>query len=371
MNQPSPTPQPAAERLYPAETLRDLTVRLCRAMGSEEGEAALVGRHLINGNLAGHDSHGIGLMPIYVDEVLEKKIFVNRHVRVVADRGAVLQLDGQAGFGQVIGGEAMTLGIARAREFGVAVVALTNTHHLARIGTWGEQCADAGMISIHYVNVHGHPPLVAPFGGRDACYSTNPYCTAIPATDRHPRLILDMATSMVAMGKVRVANNRGVPMPEGCLIDPDGRATNDPGVMYREPRGALLPFGGQVAGHKGYGLALICELLAGALTGGGTNQHDRTSLRIINNMLTIIIDPAAVGDVDSFRRDLDEVTDTVKASRPSEASDGVMVPGDPERRMREKRLAEGIPIDANTWSELMAAARRVGLNEVALAAPEG
>ena len=341
-----------------AERLEELCREICRRGGSDETEAALVARHLVEANLSGHDSHGVGVLPTYINSLVEGSLRPNLHVTVAADLGAILRLDGNGGYGQVIGTEAMELGIARARELGVAVVALRRSHHLGRIGAWGEQCAAAGLVSIHYVNATGYRPLVAPFGARCARYTTNPYCTAIPATGANPAIILDMATSTVAFGKIRVAYNRGELAPEDALIDATGRETRDPGVMFADPRGALQPFGR----HKGYGLGLVCELLAGALTNGGgmlPEHHEGTV--ISNNMLTIILDPAEIADAAWFRNEVDAITAHMKGSPTAEGVDAVMVPGDPERKARAERGANGVPLDEETWRQIVEAAAKLGL----------
>ena len=340
------------------ERLRSVVRAICRQTGSEDREADLVAHHLVLANLSGHDSHGAGMIPAYMTSLQGGGLQVNQHVSVDSDSGPILSLNGNAGYGQVIGDEAMARGIARVAEQGVAVVALKNSHHLGRIGSWGEQCAVAGMVSIHYVNAPAYRPIVAPFGGSDARYSTNPYCTAVPATDSNPAMIFDMATSNIAMGKVRVAHNKGVDVPPGSLIDADGNETNDPGVMYRDPRGALR----SVGNHKGYGLALVCELLAGALTNGGGQLPERpTGPIIVNNMLSVILDPKAIGEVGFFLQEIDKITEYVTASPPAPGVDEVMVPGDPERKMRAERQANGIPIDDQSWRQIVDAAGQVGL----------
>jgi len=342
-----------------AERLRALVRAICVSAGSDEREAGLVAHHLVAANLAGHDSHGVGMMPAYMASVPNGRLHLNQHVSVIAENGPILRLDGNVGFGQVIGGEAMELGIARAREHGVAVAALVNSHHLGRIGSWGEQCAEAGMVSIHYVNSVGWRPIVAPFGGSDARYTTNPYCTAVPAAGGRPAMVLDMATSNIAMGKVRVAHNKGEPVAEGSLIDAEGRPTRDPGVMYREPKGALL----SVGRHKGYGLALVCEMLAGALSGGGGHRPAHFNGQvIINNMLSVIIDPAALGDAAAFRAEVEAITDHVTASPPAPGVERVLVPGDPERIARADREANGVPVDDETLRQVIAAGETVGLD---------
>jgi uncharacterized oxidoreductase len=259
----------------------------------------------------------------------------------------------------------MEAGIAKARETGLALVALRNSHHLGRIGTWAEQCLEANFVSMHFVNVIGSPPRVAPFGGSDARFGTNPVCIGVPAGEGEP-VVLDMATSRIAMGKARVAKNKGEQVADGCLIDSQGYPTRNPKVVFEPPIGALLPFGD----HKGSGLALMCELLGAALTGGITIPpgRDRPSA-IINNMLSIIIDPGALGSASAFRAEVERVKAWVKASPPAPGTKALMVAGEPERNIRVRRLAEGIPVDAETWREIVEAAQSVGVERSALAAP--
>lgn len=343
---------------FAADKLADLIAAICRRSGSEEDEAQLVARHLVASNLAGHDSHGVGMLPTYIEHALDGRLKLNLHAQVAQDSGPVLLIDGGMGHGHVIAYEAMQMGLARAREHGLALVGLRNSHHIGRIGAWGEMCAEAGFISIHWVNAMGHDAFVAPWGGSDARFVTNPYCTAIPATDGGPPIILDFATSKIAMGKVRVAFNKGVEVPPEALIDAEGRPTRDPGVMFREPRGALLTMGQ----HKGYGLAMICDILAGALTGGGAYLPERAGRGAIqNNMLCVILDPNVFGDAEGFRREIDAYVAWVKASPPQPGVDEVLAPGDPERKARAERGADGIPVDERTWEEIVAAAAKVGL----------
>ncbi|HEX6958504.1 MAG TPA: malate/lactate/ureidoglycolate dehydrogenase [Ferrovibrio sp.] len=349
-----------------AENLTAAVRHIVLAGGSNEREAALVAENLVLANLMGHDSHGVGMLPQYILAVVEKRLKVNAAPSVVGDHGAILNLDGNMGYGQVIGHDAMEMGIRRAREHGVCIVSLRNSHHIGRIGHWGEQCAAAGMVATHYVNVVGRPPLVAPFGGSDARFATNPYCCALPAVeDGGEPIVLDMATSKIAMGKVRVAMNKGEKVAPETLIDSHGHPTDDPRIMFgnKGPLGAILAFGG----HKGSGLAVIVELLAGALTGGGT-LHDGNWQRntITNNMFSVIVDPARLGGADTWRAELADFVKWVKASpaAPGENTEkwgGVLVAGEPERRSRARRLAEGIPVDATTWGEIVEAGKSVGV----------
>ena len=349
--------------------LRQLVSTILGRGGSEPTEAALVAGHLVDANLAGHDSHGVGLIPMYVRHIKEGLVVPNTSAKVLKDDGAFLMFDGQRGFGRRAAGEAMTAAMARCRETGVTVVTLANSHHVGRVGAYGELASEAGLVSIHFVNVADHAGLVAPFRGSDSRFSTNPVCISMPATASQPALLLDMATSGVAMGKVLVARRAGQRMPEGNLIDAQGRPTTDPEVMYRDPRGSLLSFGA----HKGYALAVLTELLAGAMSGGGTIQPENPRRgAVVNNMFSVLVDPTRLAGVDWMRREIDGFVSYVKASPPADAANPVLVPGDPERISRAERLRAGVPLDATTWAELVGAGETMGVTRAqaeALAGP--
>jgi hydroxycarboxylate dehydrogenase B len=324
--------------------------------GSDAREAKLVAENLVTANLTGHDSHGIGMIPRYVESLKEGGLAPNRHPSVKLDGGALLALDGEAGYGQVIGLEATGMAIERAKQHGVCVMALANAHHLCRIGQWAEQAVAQGLVSISFVNVISRS-IVAPFGGSDARFGTNPCTIGIPLAGQPP-FILDMATSGVAQGKVRVAHNKGDTLAPGLLLDDKGNPTTDPRYGVIDPLGALTTFGL----HKGYGLAVACELLGGALSGGGTwHSTDRTKKRVLNGMLSILIDPAKLGTASDFEREARAFIDWVKQSPPAPGADRVRIAGDPERETRARREKEGVPVDATTWAEIHAAAAKVGI----------
>ncbi len=339
--------------------LREIVSCIVTKGGSGPEEAQAVANGLVEANLAGHDSHGVVLLHTYMESVGEIGLHPNQHAKIVADNGFSIVVDGQRGYGQIIAGEAMTFGIERAQSHGLALVALRNTHHIGRVGQWAELVSAADMISIHFVNTVDRPANVAPFRGSDSRFGTNPFVCALPAKNGE-QIILDMATSGVANGKIRVARNKGEAVAPGLLIDAHGQPTTDPHVMFSDDeRGSMLPMGK----HKGYGLAVICELLAGALTGGGVHHGGMgVSGTIINNMLTIIIDPTTINDSGEFDNYLEAFVDWVKDSPPANLGSPVLVPGDPERQMREKRRTEGIPLDDNTWDQILAAGEHVGIS---------
>ncbi len=341
----------------PHEPLHRYVVSIFRAAGSEPAEAHRIADHLVEANLVGHDSHGVGIIPLYLDFFARGQVLPNQHASIVSRTGAVAVVDGNRGYGQVIAYETMRLAVDIAREFGVAVTALRNSFHIGRIGHWTEQCARDGMASLHFVNVVGHDPLVAPYGGTDARFATNPVSIGLPGTDG-PLCMLDMATSKIALGKARVALNAGVEVPEGTLIDAAGNPTRDPAAMFTEPQGALVAMGE----HKGSGLAIMAELLAGALGGATTMQpeHPRPG-GPINGMLSIVIDPTATGDRTFLEAEAGAFLDYVKGSPPREAGGEVLIPGEPEQRSRDRRMTDGIPLSEGAWRALIAAGRSVGV----------
>lgn len=344
--------------LITEQQLKKVLHEILRHAGSDEFEAGLVADHLVRANLTGHDSHGAGMLPTYIRSVQAGLLLPGTSAGLVRDDGSILVFDGQRGYGQRVAAESMDAAIRRCRETGLVVMALRNAHHIGRVGSYGEQSIAAGLVSLHFVNVSDHAPLVVPFGGRDARYSTNPICLAMPATASTPAILLDMATSKIALGKARVAQNTGTSVAPGQLLDHRGETTTDPAVMFQEPRGALLPFGD----HKGSGLALFCELLAGVLTGGGTIQPDNPRLgSIVNNMLTFVVDPRRLVDHAWMQTEIDAVVRYVKESPPAPPGGTVMVAGDPERKMLAERQSAGIPVEDVTWEEILKAGELVGL----------
>jgi uncharacterized oxidoreductase len=336
--------------------LRSLAARILCAGGCRPAEAETVADHLVEANLRGHDSHGVGLLPGYCGNLASGKLIPNQKPEIVLQSDSIAVWDGRAGFGQVLARDAMRWAIAAARKHGIAMHGLRNTHHIARVGTYGEMAAEEGLVSLHFVNGIAGVPVVAPFRGREGRFATNPICIAIPGTSGTPPVILDFATSRIAMGKVRVALNAGKPVMPGVLLDAAGRATTDPGVMWSEQRGAALPFGE----HKGSGLALICDLLAGAIVGSGTVHAPGNPDRgVINGMLTIVFDPTRLSSRPAFEAEIDAIIAWVKSAAAADPDLPVLVAGEPERLTRAERLANGIPIDDTTWAQICEAATQL------------
>jgi uncharacterized oxidoreductase len=330
------------------------------AAGSSPAEAEKVAGNLVLANLSGHDSHGVGMVPRYVDAVLEGGLKPNTSVKVNLDIGSMLALDGQQGYGQVVGEQAMELGMARAKQHGSCIMTLGHAHHLGRIGHFAEMAVAQGLVSLHFVNVLSRP-VVAPWGGADGRFGTNPCCIGVPLLGQEP-FVLDFATSRVAQGKMRVAHNKGQQAEPGTLIDEHGHPTNDPAVVVVPQSnglfGALMTFGE----HKGYGMAVACELLGGALSGGGTWHRPTTTARsVYNGMLTVLIDPAKLGTQEAFTEEARAFVESLRQGPAAPGVDHVQIAGEPERAMRVARAKEGITVDTQTWEEIRAAGQKVGL----------
>jgi uncharacterized oxidoreductase len=339
--------------------LRALAHRIVLAGGSSPEEAAVVADHLVTANLMGHDSHGVGMLPSYCRNLAKGLLRPNAKPIVVQQSGSLAVWDGNGGYGQVIARAAMEWAVNAAAVTGIAVHALRNTHHIGRVGTYGEIAADAGFLSITFVNGYSGPPRVTPFRGKEGRFSTNPICIAVPGTDTNPPVILDMATSRIALGKVRVAYNEGRQVISGALVDADGHPTQQPGVIYNAPHGAVLPFGE----HKGYGLALICEILAGAIGGAGVIKSASMPERgILNGWLTFVLDPTRLASQSFIEEEIDALLEWTRSAAPADPDLPVLIAGEPERISRAARERDGIEIDATTWGQIEEAAAGLGIN---------
>lgn len=350
---------PPADRRLAPDTLERFLATVLAGVGARPEDAACVAGHLTDASLKGHDSHGAGRLPLYVRHAATGLVALDAQDRILGDAPVILQIDAQGGWGAPAGFRLIDRAAEKARAHGLAAATLGNVHHLGRIGAYAERAASAGLASVHFVSVADSAPQVAPYRGSDARFGTNPVCIAFPGTTTRPPFVHDMATSRIALGKVRVAANRGVRLPDGCLIDRAGMPTTDPsGMAGPEPQGALTPLGL----HKGYGLALACELFAGVLSGAGTIQPGNVRRGgLQNRMFSILIDPGAFGDTGWMEREIEALTDYALASPPMDWDSPVLCPGDPERAFEGKRRREGIPIDAATLEQLNAAAEAAGV----------
>ncbi|HEX5328019.1 MAG TPA: malate/lactate/ureidoglycolate dehydrogenase [Acetobacteraceae bacterium] len=348
---------------FTPEKLRAVTSLIVRRMGSDSNETQEVADHLVRANMAGHDSHGVGMLPAYVRLLQDGLLVPNQTLETVLDFGALLVLDARRGFGQRMAAEAVRRAAARARELGACVLALRNSAHIGRAGTYGELAVAEGMAFIGYVNVADHRDIAAPWGCGEARLGTNPFVTAVPGADGP--VLLDMATTTIAAGKARVARNKGVAVPEGSLIDAEGQPTDDPKGFIDDHTGALLAFGR----HKGSGLAVMCEIMAGAL-GGGQRAEEPRKGGILNSMFAVLIDVARIGDRATVLAGVEATRAHIRSARVAPGFDEILLPGEPERRAAAER-AGGIPVDERTWEQVREAAGKLGITEAELERANG
>ena len=341
--------------LLDAGVLRECLTQLYAGYGCKDKEASAVADHLVTADLSGHPSHGSGLTPLYVAGIQRGSLVPNRSAEPVPTKGDFLLFDGQSGFGQAIGLQVCDSVLERVEGRGIAVFGLRNVHHLGRLGAYGEYLAERAVISATFTNVVSRP-MVAAFNGRGAVLGTNPICICIPRAVGPP-VLLDFATSTIAVGKARVAFESGKPVPEGTLIDGDGRPTCNPGVMYPqpgEPQGALTP----MAAHKGGGLNLICELLAACIA-GATMDAEHEPGAIINSMVGMAFSAASA---DGAARALEAAIANYAAS-PMQAGHQMHLPGGPEVESRLQLERTGLPIPRATWEAIVGLAGSRGIAE--------
>jgi uncharacterized oxidoreductase len=339
------------------QSLHAVTHLIALRMGSDDAEATEVAEHLVKANLAGHDSHGVGMLPAYVRLLHDKLLVPNQTPDTVLDAGALLVIDARRGYGARMAADAVRRAIGRAKELGACVLALRNSSHIGRIGTYAELATRNGCTFTAFVNVADGRDIAAPFAGAEARFGTNPFCTAVPGQDG-PAVMLDMATTTIAAGKARVAYNKGVPVPDDCLIDPGGAPTNDPAGFIRDRVGALKTFGA----HKGSGLAIMCEIMASAVA-GGQGAYEPSKGGTLNSMLAIVIDLSKLGDPSETAARIEGTKAHVRSARPAPGFDEILLPGEPERRSTQRRSEQGIEVDDNTWRDIRAAAASLGITD--------
>lgn len=348
-----------------ADALSALVQDTFAKAGCSDAEAERIGRYLVSANLTGHDSHGVVRVPRYLLWKKEGAVVADRTVKVVTETPVLSVLDGLHGFGQTVAPQAVQIGIDKCKAMGLSMVALRNAGHIGRVGDWAEMAAAADLVSVHFVNASGSV-LVAPYGGTERRLSTAPFCAGIPRPGQTP-VVLDFATSIVAEGKVLVASFGGKKLPENALIDLDGTMGTDPHMLYGEytatgrrdhakGKGAIRAFGE----HKGSGLALLCELLGGSLTGMSATGEGRP---FGNGMLSFYVNPKVVDPENFFSGDMARYIAYFKSAKPMTAGGEVLIPGEPEARTRAERLAKGVPLSDDTWAAIVNAAREVGVDE--------
>jgi len=341
-------------RIIPHDTIARIGTALFEAAGAPADYAKTIVDHLIESSLMGHDSHGVLRIPEYLDDVVRGRIVPAAAVHIERQSPTTAIVDGGGTFGAVVGRRAIDEAIRTAREHRAACVITRRCHHVGRLGAFVERAARNGLIALATCNspVYGH--CVLPWGGREGRLATNPIAYGVP-TGGDP-LVADFSTSVAPEGKIRFHRNQGKPLPAGWLLDAEGRPTTDASALYATPPGGILPLGG-AAGHKGYALSLLVEILGAALAGHASNNPTV----IGNGVCFIVIDPASFGPLEQFEQHVSETVAYIKSSPPAVGFDEVLVPGELEFRSMRHRTQEGVPVDDVTWRAIDAHALRLGV----------
>ena len=343
---------------FTPDTLREIGCRMFRAAGCGEDDARIVSDHLVESNLFGHDSHGALRFYDYCEGIRNGRYTLDGRPCVVKESGCTAVVDGQGSLGPVGATFAIQLAMTKAAAQGVAVVVLRNTSHIGRVGAYPLIAAREGFIAQLFVNAGHLGYQIAPFGGIDGRLSSNPIAFAAPRRDEPP-IMLDMTTCMAAVAKVWVAENKGASLPEGWIIDSEGRPSTDPKDFTTDPRGAMLPLGG-AAGHKGYGLAMMMELLGGALSGEGCAAGERKVRS--NGVCMTVYSIEQFIEPDRYYDEVESLIQHVRSSRTAAGINEILLPGEMEFANAATKKREGIELDETTWEKIRQEAETHGLD---------
>lgn len=342
--------------VIPSTDLCDLATHLFLAAGVGEQESGIVARSLVESNLSGHDSHGVMRVQEYLEGLKHGDLQPGVKLTIVERTKSLVVADAGLGFGQVQMGRLIEVLVPMAREQGIACGTLRASGHIGRLAEWVERAAQQGFAALLTVNDNGVLTCVAPPGGTEPRISTNPLAIGVPSADPDHPLVLDISTSTVANGKIRLARLAGQPCPEGWLLDSNGHPTTDPAARFASPPGTILPLGG----YKGFGLGLLLDILVGGLSGGCCPPAPSGEPEC-NNVLMILLDPARFSGLDHFVRQSQGLTDYTRTSRPTDPAQPIRLPSDGSRSTRALRLESGIPVDGGTWRQLCDCALRLNV----------
>ena len=347
----------------PAARIRQQLVSVLRAWGMSVAHADTTAEMMLETDLRGVDSHGISMLPTYDREFRAGRLNMQPVFKTLRDGPAMALIDADASLGHPVSVYAMNLAVDKCREGGVAVVSVVNSHHFGAAGCYSRIAADRGVIGMVTASTRG--VTMVPTFGAEPVMGTNPLAFAAPARRNAP-FELDMATTTVAAGKVKVHKLNHRALPAGWVVDDKNQAVTDPeqafGYVFDRPEGGITPLGGarEVGGHKGYGLAVMVHILGGALAGASfspiRNRTQKPSDPHNIGHFFLAIDPRAFRDEGAFEDDLDQVIDTLHGARPADPAQPVLVAGDPEAATRAERLRDGVPVPDDLLTQLRAVA---------------
>ncbi|RKU27306.1 hypothetical protein C6497_11180 [Candidatus Poribacteria bacterium] len=332
--------------------LRKFVYDIYRAAGGTEEDAKIVSDHVVDSNLVGHDSHGVINAPNYIGGMAGGPSADK--MEIVRESGAATVINVNGALGMVAARKAMEMAVEKAQSCTIGAVGLHRCGHAGRMGEYPPIAAKAGMIGIVLLNGGGR--FMHPHGGTSRRLPPNPIAISVPRADGEP-LLLDMTLSVVAGGKLLVQSAREEPIPEGWMIDSDGNAITDPNVFRDRPEDtAVMPLGGFQFGHKGFGLGVMIDAIAGGLSWAGCSRQSPT--RGASGIVMFAINIKDFIDLTDYEQEIEYLVEWVKSSATLPGTEEIYVPGDFEQRSREKREIEGIPIEEPTWKKLVDSAEK-------------
>ncbi len=332
--------------VFSVDQLRRLGTDILTAAGATPDEAAIVSEELASANLVGHDSHGVMRLMQYVEFIRDGHIVPGREPEVVREGAAFLVVDAHFSFGQVVASWTFDKLRQKAKDCGAADAFIRNCNHVGRLGSYTEKAADEGFAALMSVNAPG-PGQVAPFGSMERRMGTNPISMAAPGNSG--AIVLDMTTSATAEGKLRVAHQSGVMVPEGWIIDGAGNPSINPGDYYATPNGCILPLGGALA-HKGFGMSVMVDIFSGILSGSGVGRTDLP--RGANGVWMQLMDIEQIVGRDEYDRWMKTYEQHIKSAKKRPEVEAILFPGEMERTMQARREASGITIPDETWRQI-------------------
>ncbi|MBI2844085.1 MAG: Ldh family oxidoreductase [Armatimonadetes bacterium] len=340
--------------VFSAGYLREVGTRIFVGCGAPPDEAALVAEELVDASLMGLDSHGVIRYIEYVMRVREGKTRPGAPVRVVKETPTTAIVDCGFNFGAVSASRMVEIACEKAASQSIACVVSRNSTHIGRLGGYAQKVAERGLFCIATCNSSKHGHWVVPFGGKEGRLATNPMAFAAP-TSGLP-VVLDMSTSAISEGKIRLLMAQGKEIPSGYCQDAEGNPCTDPEVWYGPPKGTILPFGHEL-GYKGYGLSLLVEIMGGIMAGEASTEDGS----YVNGFALIAVDPEAFCGREKFVELMDNLCSYHRSCPPAPGFTEVVLPGTYDFRMREKRLKEGIPVTDVTWKQIKECAATVGV----------
>ena len=334
--------------------------RIFTRLGVEGDERKVVVDRLMEASLSGYHSHGVMRISMYTEGIRAGNMVPGAPIDILGETVCTQHLDANKGLGPWTATEAMKRAVCKAEATGIGCASVFNANDVARLGSYVEQPARDGYVALLMTNDAGGNPCVAPWGATSPLMSTNPMAVGIPRESGDP-ILIDISTAVSSEGRVKMLRNKNMPVPDGWLIDGEGRSTSDPAAYLSTPKqAALLPLGSLIAGHKGFALSILVDVLTGGLSGAGCSgrvpdDSDENALFIL------VIDPEKFVSRATFAAEVDRLVESVKGARKALGVEEIRVPGEGTYRERQRQLEQGMEIDPPVWSAIQDIMAELGI----------